>query len=61
MSRTTKEKQDIEIAIINYRYACIRYYKTPNKDTEKCMQEMCNKLYDAIGGMDDYKFEVEGD
>lgn len=61
MSRTTKEKQDIEIAIINYRYACIRYYKTPTKETEKCMQEMCNKLYDAIGDMDDFKFELKED
>lgn len=58
MSRTAEEKHNIEVAISDYRYACIRYYKNPDKDTEKFMHEMCNKLYDAIGDMEEYKYEV---
>lgn len=57
MKRTEDEKKYGDEAIVNLKYAAIRYYK----ESEENMMRMQNKLYDAIGGMDAYKFEIEED
>lgn len=61
MKKTDDEKKCIDEAIVNLKYAAIRYYKEATKESEENMMRMQNKLYDAIGGMDDYKFEIEED
>ena len=55
---THEQKQKIEAAIINLKNATILYDHDKTQENYQRMNEAQNALYDAIGGMDDYKFEI---
>jgi len=61
-----EQKEKIERAILELRYAWVRHYQAilcRSRRDEKIMLinalKAQNNLYDAIGGMKEYKFDVK--
>jgi len=68
---TDEQKQKIEMAIIEFQLSCEMFFTTLNHHNSKEYEiehlkklhttylKSKNKLYDAIGGMEDYKYTLE--
>ncbi|MBR1951865.1 MAG: hypothetical protein IKA32_04775 [Lentisphaeria bacterium] len=56
---THEQKQQIEAAIYNLKAAVEHNTTFPSKAAFDKVSEAQNALYDAIGGMDDYKFDIQ--
>jgi hypothetical protein len=54
---STEQKQKIENAIYILKLAVEERAKNLTPETHEKVLKAQNALYDAIGGMDDYKFE----
>lgn len=55
---TNEQKQQICSAIYNLKAAVEHNTTFPSKEAFDKVLEAQNALYDAIGDMDDYKFEI---
>ena len=55
---TNEQKQKIEAMIFNLKAAVEHNTTFPSKDAFDKVLKAQNALYDAIGGMDDYKHEI---
>lgn len=58
---TTEQKQKIENAIYRLKFEVGKCFTDRTEEQQIKVLAAQNALYDAIGGMDDYKFEIVED
>lgn len=68
---TNEQKQKIEMAIVEFQLSCEMFFTALNHHNSKEYEiehlkklhttylKSKNKLYDAIGGMEDYKYHLK--